>query len=379
MRMMLPILLTAALAACATNAQKKARLGHLPVFDKPPCTEAEKVSLGLDECTRRLLAFVGRGMQSTVLLRSVTTTRKGETSELKGVGVVVDGHGRILTAYNVVHDAQQIVAVVREVGGADGRLFYEEERTVPMRIKAFTESLNMALLEPAQEATLPNPFVVDPTVRAFGEGEALWFFGSSTLFRSGLVSLESEDLDSLEHSGDLYEVGIPASRTDLGGAVFTPEGKIVGVVVGLAKEGAASYFVPVSTATQLFDLQVATGPDVEATPDIAAELDGYLSGGEWSAAGMCDRMRTTLYRIEGPQGVTVTGIIPTTDDQFVDVKIESDGTETHRYFIKRRPVGSEKSVVVELQGMAWGLSLRSQSLNAYYFHYQLGQTSDCSM
>lgn len=357
----------------ACTSRVKPQLGILPDFDKPLCTEKELVSLGLDECSRRLLAFIGRGVQSVVVLRSVTTTKRVETSEVKGTGIIMDAHGRVLTAYSTVHDVPKIVALVRTAGGADGRLLYDEVRKVPMRIKSYSKRLNIAFLEPEEPQSFPRPFVVDPSVRWFEPEEKLWFFGSPTLFSSGFVV--EDDSGSRESTLDLFEVGIPVSGADLGGGVVAPDGRIVGIVVGPGVEKKTSYIVPISTPVQLFDIQTAVAAAVQ---DIGTELDGYLAAGELTEAGMCDQMRTTIYRIEASSGITVSGIIPATNDQFVDVKIDSDGKESHRYFIKRRAVDGEAPVVQELQGMEWGLSLRRESPNAYHFHYRL-KSNDCSM
>lgn len=371
MRSGLVFLLMLSFTACAASDKPKPRLGILPDFDGPLCTEDEKKSLGLDECTRRLLAFVGRGVQSVVVLRTSSVAGLEKQENFVGAGIVLDDQGHVLTAYSAVVDIPEINVIVRAVGGADGRLLYDEGIVVPMHVRSYAERLNIALLEPAEPQRFPRPFMVDASVQWLDEGEKLWLFASPTLFTSGTVIVRDGEYSSF----DLVRVGFPVKDADLGGGVISSDGRVVGIVVGSGHDGESSFVVPVSTAVQLFDIQPASAT---ASQDIGTVLDSYLAP-DWTEVGMCDRMRTLIYRIETPPDVTVSGIIPLTDDQFVDVKTVSDGKDIHRYFIMRRAQDGEAAVVVELQGMEWGLTLRSQSLNAYYFHYRLGQANDCSM
>lgn len=249
-------LLMVIFSGCAVPKEKP-RLGVLPVFDQPLCTERQRAAVCEDECVRRLTAFAGRGMQATVVVRARDAAAPQGTADRIGAGVVIDASGRIFTAYHVVRDMTAISATPRRVGGAGGKLVYGETAAVPMRVVSFAERLDLALLEPAGPGWLPEPITVDRTVHAFAANQKLWVFGSRAVSYGGYVST-GETVEARSPDGrrlpDLIKVGVPAVERDLGGPVIAANGDVVGIMLA-ADEGAGSvYFMPVSIPVQLFGL-----------------------------------------------------------------------------------------------------------------------------
>lgn len=245
--MTLSLMIAATLVSCAPRPKPK--LGVLPSTVAPPCTDAERKTIPDDECIMRLTAFAGRGMRATVMLHAPVGVGQGTKAVYAGAGVVIDRKGRVLTSYRVIKDLPAVVATLRRVGGAGGKIVYAEDVTVPMAVVSYAEHADLALLEPVGETPMPEPLVVNGTVRSFRQSEKVWLFGSRAVTYGGPVT----DPDGYS-DGEHVTVGIPAVGRDMGGPVLSQQGEIIGVMTVPASDDAAASFVPVSIAVQLFGL-----------------------------------------------------------------------------------------------------------------------------
>ena len=247
-------------SACAAP-RANPKLGVLPDFDHLPCAESIRAKVGDAECSRRLTAFVGRGLRATVVLRQAGSTGPVAAGEQAGAGVVIDAAGRVLTAYHVIRGLNGITATVREVGGADGRFVYRDARVVPMRVVAFAERPDLALLEPEQPVEMPEPLPVDPAVRSFRQNYRYWFFPSRPVAYGGaIVSGLTETAVAADGAAraDLVEMNVPAVAGDQGGPVVSYAGNVVGIMLLENTAKKTAYFIPVSIAVQLFGLTCVT-------------------------------------------------------------------------------------------------------------------------
>jgi len=244
------------LSGCAASPPApKPKLGVLPVFDHLICAESIRAKVGDAECRRRLTAFIGRGLKATVVLRAAAPGNA--PSPVVGAGVVIDAAGRVLTSYRAVRGLAAVSATVREVGGSDGRFVYRDARVVPLRLVAFSERPDLALLEPERPGGMPEPLPLDLTARSFRQDYRYWFFAASpTAFGGSIISgiTESRRLDGGQELNDLVGLNVPSGAADLGGPVISYKGDLVGIMLFSDGASRTSYFVPAHIAAQIFGL-----------------------------------------------------------------------------------------------------------------------------
>ncbi len=175
-------------------------------------------------------------------LVTVTTNRAGSGQGSIGAGVVVNTAGAILTALHVVEGADQVV-----VRFADGT-------QTPATVRVGQSATDTAVLT-AQQA----PAVTVPAVLAGvpGVGDEVFAVGNPLGLSSSMTAGVVSALDRSVQVGDsrrldgLIQFDAAVNPGNSGGPLLNRDGRVVGIVTGLANPARQPFFVGVGFAVPI--------------------------------------------------------------------------------------------------------------------------------